>query len=36
MYLFLKRTIDVVVALGSAANVVCSIIGRLPVLAGRE
>jgi hypothetical protein len=36
MCLVVKRTIDVVVALGSAAKVVCSLIGRLPVLAGSE
>ena len=36
MYLVLKQTIDVVVALGSAVKVVCSSIGRLPLLAGSE
>jgi hypothetical protein len=36
MCLVLKGTIDVVVALGSTAKVVCFIAGRLPLLAGSE
>ena len=36
MCLVLKRTIHVVVALVSAAKIVCFIIGRLPLLAGSE